>query len=183
VSSRYYDSIAVYIREVGDLPLLTAEEETQLSAQIKAASAAAREKLITHNVRLVLTVAQQYIGRGVELADLTSWGIMGLMRATQSYDGTRGVRFCSYACFWIRQRILREISNCGCTVRTPAHVTDKLRVIWRSESKLTEELGREPTDSELAAELHISRRQLAQIVALQSAWSPWTLRLTMTGRM
>jgi RNA polymerase primary sigma factor len=159
--SRYYDSVAVFMREIGGLPLLTAEEEIQLAAEIKAGSSEARERLITHNIRLVWKVAQQYVGRGVEMADLVSWGTLGMMRATESYDGTRGVRFSGYACYWIRQRISREIANCGRTVRAPIHMGDKLRVIWRAESKLTDELGRQPSEDELAAELDISPKQLS----------------------
>lgn len=162
VASRAYepsDSLTIYMREVGEVALLTPEDEIRLAAKIKKGNAKAREQMIRANLRLVVKIAREYEGYGLPLLDLINEGNIGLMRAVEKFDPSKGGKLSTYSSWWIKQSIRRAIANQAKTVRLPIHMLDKIARMRRSINKLTEELGQEPTDEELAVELGISTRR------------------------
>lgn len=181
--------VALYLREVGNIPLLTPEEELELTRRCQRGRAAeeqlkkgmpdhearqrllkemeeghkARERLVKANSRLVVSVARNYLGRGVPLADLIQEGNLGLMRAIERFDPERGYRFSTYAIWWIRQAISRAVAYQGRVIRLPAHVVEKVSRLNRASRRLTKELGREPDEEELAEEMDISQEKVADL--------------------
>lgn len=145
------DSLATYLREIRVYPVLTRDEEGALARRIRAGDAAAVEALICANLRFVVSIAKKYRDRGVPLADLIDEGNLGLIRAAEKFDETRGVKFISYAVWWIRQGIVQALSDHAQTFRVPLNRASVLRRIRRRANGLRHELGREPTQQELAA--------------------------------
>ncbi|MCX8157933.1 MAG: RNA polymerase sigma factor RpoD/SigA [Verrucomicrobiae bacterium] len=150
------DSLSLYMREVGEVPLLTPEEEIKLAARIKRGDAKARERMIRANLRLVVKIAREYEGYGLPLLDLINEGNIGLMRAVEKFDPAKGGKLSTYSSWWIKQSIRRAIANQAKTVRLPIHMLDKIAKVRRTVTRLTEELGQDPTDEEVAEELGIS---------------------------
>jgi RNA polymerase primary sigma factor len=145
------DALSLFMREVGRYRLLTADEEKELAQRIEAGDREAKELMINSNLRLVVSLARRYPTRDISLLDLIQEGILGLIRATEKFDWRRGYKFSTYATWWIRQAIERGISNKARTIRVPVHVLQRERKIARAEQELATELGRPPTDEEVAA--------------------------------
>ena len=144
------DSIQMWMVEAGRYPLLSTEEELALSRLIREKKdAAARDKLVECNLRLVINIATGYTGRGLDFPDLIQDGNIGLIRAAEKFDYKKGYRFSTYATFWVRQAITRDLSDCGRTIRLPAHITEKMHVLTKIMRELVQELGREPIEEEL----------------------------------
>src|SRR5438128_380484 len=145
-----------YLKEIGRIPLLTPEQEIELAGKIKKGDAAARERMILSNLRLVVTIAHDYANLGLALLDLISEGNIGLIKAVERFDPSKGARLSTYASWWIKQSIKRALANQSKTIRLPVHMVDKISKMNRTARLLQEQLGREPTDEELAEEMSIS---------------------------
>jgi RNA polymerase primary sigma factor len=161
-----YDSdtaIKLYLREIGQVKLLTPQEEIELAARIKKGDKKAREHMIKANLRLVVKIAHDYEGLGLPLLDLISEGNIGLMKAVERFDPAKGGKLSTYGAWWIKQSIKRALANQSKTIRLPVHLVDKISKMRRLAMKLQEELGREPTDEELGEEMGISAARVAQM--------------------
>ena len=155
--------IKIYLREIGQTPLLTREEEVKLARRIKRGDQAARQQMIKANLRLVVKIAHDYANYGLPLLDLISEGNIGLMKAVERFDPKKGGKLSTYAAWWIKQSIKRALANQSKTIRLPVHLVDKIARMRRISMQLTEELGREPTDEELGEELNLSPAKVAQL--------------------
>ena len=147
------DPVRMYLKEIGQVKLLTAEEEIELAKQVAEGSKAAKDKLTEANLRLVVSIAKKYSGRGLHILDLIQEGNTGLIRAVDKFDYTKGNKFSTYATWWIRQAITRAIADQARTIRVPVHMVEVINKAARCNRKLVQELGREPTLEEIAAEL------------------------------
>ncbi len=156
-------SIRLYLREIGQVKLLTPQEEIELAARIKKGDKKAREHMIKANLRLVVKIARDYEGIGLPLLDLISEGNIGLMKAVERFDPKKGGKLSTYGSWWIKQSIKRALANQSKTIRLPVHLVDKISRMRRTAMKLQEDLGREPTDEELAAELGTTAARVAQM--------------------
>ena len=156
-------AIKLYLREIGQVKLLTPEEEIELAARIKKGDKKAREQMIKANLRLVVKIAHDYEGFGLPLLDLISEGNIGLMKAVERFDPAKGGKLSTYGSWWIKQSIKRALANQSKTIRLPVHLVDKISKMRRTAMRLQEELGREPTDEELADELGMSATRVAQM--------------------
>ena len=156
-------AIKLYLREIGQVQLLTPQEEIVLAARIKRGDKKAREHMIKANLRLVVKIARDYEGLGLPLLDLISEGNIGLMKAVERFDPKKGGKLSTYGSWWIKQSIKRALANQSKTIRLPVHLVDKISRMRRTAMKLHEELGREPTNEELASELGISAARVAQM--------------------
>jgi RNA polymerase primary sigma factor len=164
--SRYDDSdsgFKIYLREIGQTPLLTPQEEVELAARIKKGDKEARAQMIKANLRLVVKIAHDYSNLGLPLLDLVSEGNIGLMKAVERFDPAKGGKLSTYAAWWIKQSIKRALANQSKTIRLPVHLVDKIAKIKRVAMSMSEELGREPTDQELADEVGLSAAKLSQL--------------------
>jgi RNA polymerase primary sigma factor len=186
------DTVSLYLKEISRVPLLTAEQEVELAQKIEAGVEAkkrlesgdyrederemleaivregekARKHLIEANFRLVVSIAKKYVGRGVSFLDLIQEGNIGLIRAVEKFDWRRGYKFSTYSTWWIRQAITRAIADQGRTIRVPVHMTERINKVMRAQRKLVQELGREPTSEELAAELGTTPDQVERILKI-----------------
>ncbi len=149
------DPVRMYLKEIGQVRLLTAEEEIELARQVAEGSKAAKDKLTEANLRLVVSIAKKYSGRGLHILDLIQEGNTGLIRAVDKFDYTKGNKFSTYATWWIRQAITRAIADQARTIRVPVHMVEVINKTTRCNRKLVQELGREPTLEEVAAELNL----------------------------
>jgi len=156
------DAFQLYLREIGQVPLLTPKEEIALAKRIKRGDKAAREHMIKANLRLVVKIARDYEGMGVPLLDLISEGNIGLMKGVERFNPTKGAKLSTYASWWIKQAIKRALSNQAKTIRLPVHVVDRLALIRKAEVKLREVFDREPTDEEVAEELELDTKKVRQ---------------------
>lgn len=156
-------SIKLYLREIGQVPLLTAEEELELAKRIKDGDEEARELMIKANLRLVVKIAHDYEDFGLPLLDLISEGNIGLMKAVERFDPAKGAKLSTYSSWWIKQCMKRALANQSKTIRLPVHLVDKVAKMRRVALKLQEEFGREPTDQELGEELGLSPSKVAQM--------------------
>lgn len=155
--------IKIYLREIGQIPLLTRKDEVDLSKRIKRGDKAARDKMIRSNLRLVVKIAHDYSGLGLPLLDLISEGNIGLMKAVERFDPKKGGKLSTYASWWIKQSMKRALANQAKTIRLPVHLVDKIGKMRRAAIKLSEKLGRDPTDSELGKELGISAAKVSEL--------------------
>ena len=155
-----------YLREIGQIPLLTPEQEIELAAKIKRGDAAARERMILSNLRLVVTIAHDYVDLGLSLLDLISEGNVGLTKAVERFDPTKGAKLSTYAAWWIKQSIKRALANQSKTIRLPVNLVDKIAKVRRVSLQMSDELGREPTDEELSEEIGIASGKVAQLKSL-----------------
>ncbi len=162
VESAHGDTLQLYLREIGQVKLLTPEEEIVLARRIRRGDKAAREQMITANLRLVVKMARDYQGLGLPLLDLINEGNIGLMKGVQRFDPRKGAKLSSYASWWIKQAIRRALSNTSKTIRLPVHVVDKMAQVRKAEVRLHESLDREPTDEEIAGELGLNARRIRQ---------------------
>ena len=155
-----------YLQEIGRIPLLTPQQEIDLARKIKKGDAAARERMINANLRLVVTIARDYVNLGVPLLDLISEGNIGLTKAVERFDPAKGAKLSTYAMWWIKQSIKRALANQGKTIRLPVHLVDKTAKVRRIALRMSDELGREPTDEELGDELGIEGEKVARLKRL-----------------
>jgi RNA polymerase primary sigma factor len=160
--------IKIYLREIGQVPLLTPEEEIDLAARIKKGDREARELMIKANLRLVVKIAHDYVYLGLPLLDLISEGNIGLMKAAERFDPAKGGKLSTYAAWWIKQSIKRALANQSKTIRLPVHMVDKVSKMRRVSLQMSDELGREPTDDELAEEIGISSRKVSELKAVST---------------
>ena len=149
------DPVRMYLKEIGQIPLLTAEEEQELAKRVVDGDQAAKNKLTEANLRLVVSIAKKYSGRGLHILDLIQEGNTGLIRAVDKFDYTKGNKFSTYATWWIRQAITRAIADQARTIRVPVHMVEVINKATRCNRKLVQELGREPTLEEIADELNL----------------------------
>lgn len=163
-------AIMLYLREITEVPLLKPEEETELAKKIRKGNRKARERMIRANLRLVVKIARDYEGFGLPFLDLINEGNIGLMKAVERFDARRG-KFSTYSSWWIKQSIKRALANKSKVIRLPVHMVEKITRMRRTAIRLSEEFGREPTNDELAEELGVSWKRLAelQVVALRPA--------------
>ncbi|MHB1415638.1 MAG: sigma-70 family RNA polymerase sigma factor [Chloroflexota bacterium] len=158
------DPVRIYLKEISRAPLLTAEEEVDLAKRVEAGDSRAMQKIVRANLRLVVSIAKNYVGRGLNLLDLIQEGNIGLMRAVQKYDWRRGYRFSTYATWWIRQAITRAIADQARTIRLPVHVSDTISRYMRASRGLLQDLGRNPTPAEVADAMGISPNKLQDML-------------------
>lgn len=160
------DLIDLYLKEIGSIPLLTPEKEMQLAQRVAEGDMEARKTMIVSNLKLVVSIAKQFVGRGVSLMDLIAEGNLGLIKAVDRFDYRRGNRFSTYASWWIRQSVSRSIADQGRTIRLPVHMTDLVNKWLRTTRQLTQKLGRRPTTSEIAKEMGVSEDRVKSIAKL-----------------
>ena len=157
------DPVRMYLREIGKVSLLTAEEEVVLAQKMEEGDIKSKQKLIDANLRLVVSIAKKYIGRGMLFLDLIQEGNLGLIRAVEKFDYRRGFKFSTYATWWIRQAITRAIADQARTIRVPVHMVETINKMVRISRQLVQQLGREPTDEEIAAEMEIDPARVEEI--------------------
>ena len=157
------DPVRQYLREIGKVPLLVAEEEVELAKRYERAEKAAKDKLTESNLRLVVSIAKKYIGRGLSLLDLIQEGNQGLIRAVEKYDWRKGYKFSTYATWWIRQAITRAIADQARTIRIPVHMVETINKLYRISRRLMQELGREPTTEEIAEQAELVPDRVREI--------------------
>ena len=160
------DPVRMYLKEIGNIPLLTAEEEVFLAQRIEKGDEQARKQLIEANLRLVVSIAKKYVGRGMSFLDLIQEGNMGLMKAVEKFDYKKGNKFSTYSTWWIRQAITRAIADQARTIRIPVHMVETINKLIRVSRQLLQELGREPTPEEIAAELDMPVERVREILKI-----------------
>jgi RNA polymerase primary sigma factor len=166
VRHRSHDPVRAYLREIGKVSLLTAEMEISLAKRIERGDPEARRELIEANLRLVVSIAKRYVGRGMLFLDLIQEGNLGLMRAVEKYDWRRGYKFSTYATWWIRQAITRGIADQARTIRVPVHMVETINKLHRIQRQLMQELEREPTPEELAVVMETTPERIVQILKI-----------------
>jgi RNA polymerase primary sigma factor len=157
------DSLRLYLRSIGRVPLLSAEEEVCLAKRIERGDIAAKQHMIEANLRLVVSIAKGYLGRGMNFLDLIQEGSLGLIRAVEKFDYRRGYKFSTYATWWIRQSVTRAIADKGRTIRIPVHMVDRLNKVIFAERALIQQLGRDPSAAEIATELQCSVQEVREV--------------------
>ena len=162
-SVSFDDPVRMYLREIGRVPLLTAAQEVAFAKRIEGGDAAAKDALTEANLRLVVSIAKKYIGRGMSFLDLIQEGNLGLIRAVEKFDHARGFKFSTYATWWIRQAVTRALADQGRTIRVPVHMVEAINKQVRVSRRLLEELGRDPTDEEIADEVGIDPDRVREI--------------------
>jgi RNA polymerase primary sigma factor len=160
------DSLRLYLRSIGRVPLLSTEEEVLLAKRIERGDIAAKEHMVEANLRLVVSIAKGYVGRGLTFLDLIQEGSLGLIRAVEKFDHRRGYKFSTYATWWIRQAVTRAIADKGRTIRIPVHMVQRLNKLIQAERQLIQQLGREPTPAEIAAELECPVCEVRDVMRL-----------------
>jgi len=158
------DPVRMYLREIGRIPLINADQEVDLAQKIEKNNLAAKKKLTESNLRLVVSIAKRYVGRGLTLLDLIQEGNQGLIRAVEKYDWRRGFKFSTYATWWIRQAITRAIADQARTIRVPVHMVETINRLMRTSRKLMQDLGRDPTPEEVGKEMLISPIKVREIL-------------------
>ncbi|PIS09567.1 RNA polymerase sigma factor RpoD [Candidatus Beckwithbacteria bacterium CG10_big_fil_rev_8_21_14_0_10_34_10] len=161
---RQTDPVRMYLKEIGRIPLLTREEEIDLAQRVEKGSLKAKSKLTTSNLRLVVSIAKKYIGRGMIFLDLIQEGNKGLIRAVEKYDWKRGYKFSTYATWWIRQAITRAIADQARTIRIPVHMVETINKLVRTSRRLMQEMGREPSPEEIGLEMEIDVVKVREIM-------------------
>jgi RNA polymerase primary sigma factor len=160
------DSLRLYLRSIGKVDLLTADEEVALAKDIERGDMRAKEQMVKANLRLVVSIAKGYLGRGLTFLDLIQEGSLGLIRAVEKFDYRRGYKFSTYATWWIRQAVTRAIADKARTIRIPVHMVEKLNNVVQVERQLVQKLGREPTAEEIAAELRVTAREVRDVLRI-----------------
>ena len=161
------DSVRMYLREIGKIPLLTLEEESELSKKAMAGDRKAKDRMAEANMRLVVSIAKRYSGRGLDLLDLIQEGNTGLLRAVDKFDPEKGFKFSTYATWWIRQAITRAIADQARTIRIPVHMVETINKLMRTQRRLTQELNRDPTNEELAKEMDMEVEKIEHIMKIK----------------
>ena len=160
------DPVRMYLKEIGQIPLLTADEEVELAKRIQAGDESAKEKLIQSNLRLVVSIAGRYTNRGLQYLDLIQEGNLGLMKAADKFDYTKGFKFSTYATWWIRQSITRALADQARTIRIPVHMVETINRVIRTSRQLMQELGREPSTAEIAEAMKLPESRVQEIIKI-----------------
>jgi RNA polymerase primary sigma factor len=160
------DSLRLYLREIGKVPLLTADQEIYLAKRIERGDMYAKTQMIEANLRLVVSIAKGYLGRGLSFLDLIQEGSLGLIRAVEKFDYRKGFKFSTYATWWIRQAVTRAIADKARTIRIPVHMVEKLNKVVHIERQLVQRLGREPLPEEIAQELEMTTEEVREILRM-----------------
>ena len=160
------DPVRMYLKEIGNVPLLSTEEEIELAKRVEEGDEAAKKKLTEANLRLVVSIAKKYVGRGMLFLDLIQEGNMGLMKAVDKFDYSKGYKFSTYATWWIRQAITRGIADTGRTIRVPVHMVETINKTLRMTRTLLQELGREPTPEEVADRLNVPVSRVREVLKI-----------------
>ena len=160
------DPVRMYLKEIGRVPLLTAEEEVSLARRIERGDREAKRKLIEANLRLVVSIAKRYVGRGMLFLDLIQEGNLGLIRAVEKFDYRKGYKFSTYATWWIRQAITRAIADQARTIRIPVHMVETINKLIRIQRQLLQDMGREPTPEEIGAEMGTTPQKVREILKI-----------------
>ncbi len=161
------DSVRLYLREIGKIPLLSSEEELALAQKVVAGDKKAKDKMAEANMRLVVSIAKRYSGRGLDLLDLIQEGNTGLLRAVEKFDPDKGFKFSTYATWWIRQAITRAIADQARTIRIPVHMVETINKLLRTQRRMTQELNREPSIEELAKELEMEPEKVEYVIKIK----------------
>ncbi len=161
------DSVRLYLREIGKIPLLSSEEELALANRVVAGDKKAKDKMAEANMRLVVSIAKRYSGRGLDFLDLIQEGNTGLLRAVEKFDPDKGFKFSTYATWWIRQAITRAIADQARTIRIPVHMVETINKLLRTQRRMTQELNREPTIDELAKELEMDPAKIEYVIKIK----------------
>ncbi len=161
------DSVRLYLREIGKIPLLTPEEEADLAQRIVKGDKKAKDKMVEANMRLVVSIAKRYGGRGLDFLDLIQEGNTGLLRAVDKFDPDKGFKFSTYATWWVRQAITRAIADQARTIRIPVHMVETINKVLRTTRKLTSELNREPTNEEIAKALDMEPEKVDYVMRIK----------------
>ena len=160
------DPVRMYLKEIGNVPLLTSEQEVRLAKLVEQGDQDAKNQLTEANLRLVVSIAKKYVGRGMPFLDLIQEGNMGLMKAVDKFDYTKGYKFSTYATWWIRQAITRGIADTGRTIRVPVHMVETINKTLRMSRQLLQELGREPTPAEVADKLGVPESRVREVLKI-----------------
>ena len=160
------DPVKVYLKEIGRVPLLSSEEEIDLAIRISENDPVAKQRLAEANLRLVVSIAKRYVGRGMQFLDLIQEGNLGLIKAVDKFDYTKGFKFSTYATWWIRQSITRAIADQARTIRIPVHMVETINRVLRTSHSMVQKLGREPTTKEIADELHIEESKVEEVLKI-----------------
>ena len=160
------DSVRMYLKEIGRVPLLSADEEVNLALRIQQGDQEAKQELAEANLRLVVSIAKRYVGRGMQFLDLIQEGNMGLMKAVEKFDHTKEFKFSTYATWWIRQAITRAIADQARTIRIPVHMVETINKLVRIQRQLLQDLGREPTPEEIGAEMDLPTEKVREILKI-----------------
>lgn len=161
------DSVRLYLREIGKIPLLSGEEELELAHKVLEGDKRAKDKMAEANMRLVVSIAKRYVGRGLDLLDLIQEGNTGLLRAVEKFDPDKGFKFSTYATWWIRQAITRAIADQARTIRIPVHMVETINKLLRTQRRLTQELNREPSNEEIAKEMDMELEKVEHIMKIK----------------
>lgn len=161
------DSVRLYLREIGKIPLLNAEEELALAQKVKEGDKRAKDKMAEANMRLVVSIAKRYSGRGLDFLDLIQEGNTGLLRAVEKFDPDKGFKFSTYATWWIRQAITRAIADQARVIRIPVHMVETINKLLRTQRRMTQELNREPTMEELSKELEMEPSKIEYVMKIK----------------
>ena len=160
------DPVRMYLKEIGRIKLLTPEEEQEIAKKMAEGDEDARKRMSEANLRLVVSIAKRYVGRGMQLLDLIQEGNLGLMKAVEKFDYTKGYKFSTYATWWIRQAITRAIADQARTIRIPVHMVETINRVLRTSHSMVQKLGREPTTKEIADELHIEESKVEEVLKI-----------------
>ena len=160
------DPVRMYLKEIGRIKLLTPEEEQEIAKKMAEGDEDARKRMSEANLRLVVSIAKRYVGRGMQLLDLIQEGNLGLMKAVEKFDYTKGYKFSTYATWWIRQSIPRAIADQARTIRIPVHMVETINRVLRTSHSMVQKLGREPTTKEIADELHIEESKVEEVLKI-----------------
>lgn len=171
-NGQYYDdasddSVRLYLREIGKIPLLSSEEELELAQRVVTGDKKAKDKMAEANMRLVVSIAKRYSGRGLDFLDLIQEGNTGLLRAVEKFDPDKGFKFSTYATWWIRQAITRAIADQARTIRIPVHMVETINKLLRTQRRMTQELNREPSIEELAKELEMEPAKVEYVMKIK----------------
>jgi RNA polymerase primary sigma factor len=161
------DSVKLYLREIGKIPLLTPEEEQELAQKVVAGDKRAKDRMVESNMRLVVSIAKRYSGRGLDFLDLIQEGNTGLLRAVEKFDPDKGFKFSTYATWWIRQAITRAIADQARTIRIPVHMVETINKVLRTQRRLTQELNREPSIDEVAKEMEMEPEKIEYVMKIK----------------
>lgn len=161
------DSVRLYLREIGKIPLLSSEEELALAQRVVAGDKKAKDQMAEANMRLVVSIAKRYSGRGLDFLDLIQEGNTGLLRAVEKFDPDKGFKFSTYATWWIRQAITRAIADQARTIRIPVHMVETINKLLRTQRRMTQDLNREPTIEELASELEMEPDKVEYVIKIK----------------
>lgn len=162
------DPVKIYLKEIGNYPLLSMDEEVELAKRIAEGDQYATERLTESNLRLVVSIAKKYVGRGLSFLDLIQEGNLGLIKAVDKFDYSKGYKFSTYATWWIRQAITRSIADQARTIRIPVHMSEVINKVYRISRDLLQELGREPTEEEIAKEMNLPVEKVREIMKISA---------------